>query len=115
MKNTQRHDPATIRYPPKRGPAAVATPPTPDQAPMARERSCRRKDAWRMARLAGARRAPPTPWSTRAAISTPAFGANPQQTEATSNQTTPMKNMRLRPRRSPSEPPRRRKAARVSE
>ena len=36
MKNTHRHDPAMIRYPPSRGPAAVATPPSPDQAPMAR-------------------------------------------------------------------------------
>ena len=58
--------------------------------------------------------APPTPWSTRAPMSSPALGARPQRAEATANQTTPIEKIRLRPKRSPSEPPRSRKAARVS-
>ncbi len=39
----------------------------------------------------------------------------PQTAEATANQTIPMEKIRLRPKRSPSEPPRRRNAASVSE
>ncbi len=38
---------------------------------MARARSSGRNDACRMARLAGANSAPPTPWTTRAAMSNP--------------------------------------------
>ena len=45
----------------------------------------------------------------------PEVGARPQQAEATANQAMPMEKMRLRPKRSPSEPPRSRNAARVSE
>ena len=54
------------------------------------------------------------PWTIRAAMSTPALGATPQHTEARANQTTPVENMRLRPRRSPSEPPSSKKAASVN-
>ena len=82
---------------------------------MARERSSARKEASMMARLAGVSSAPPTPWKTRAAISAEAEGANPQAIEASMNQTTPIRKIRRRPNRSPNEPPRRRKAARVSE
>ena len=114
MKNTQRHEPIEIRYPPTSGPAAVARPPRPDQAPMARGRSSARNEAWRMARLAGASSAAPTPWSTRAATSHPAEGAKPHRADATANQATPMENTRARPNRSPNEPASSRKAARVS-
>ena len=79
------------------GPAAAATPLSPDQAPMARARSSGRNEACRMARLAGVRRAPPMPWTTRATISSVAFGATPQQADATANQTTPTEKIRLRP------------------
>ena len=64
---------------------------------MARARSSGRNDACRMARLAGASRAPPTPWSTRAAMSSAEVGAMPQRADATANQTTPMEKIRLRP------------------
>ncbi len=53
MRKIHRHDAAAIRYPPRNGPMAVATPPRPVQAPMARPRSSGRNDAWRMARLPG--------------------------------------------------------------
>ena len=64
---------------------------------MARARSSGRNDACRMARLPGVSSAPPMPWTTRAAMSSPAFGAMPQMAEATANQTIPMEKMRLRP------------------
>ncbi len=50
-----------------------------------------------MARLAGDSSAPPTPWTTRAPMSSPALGARPQQADATANQTTPTEKIRLRP------------------
>ena len=54
---------------------AVATPPRPDQAPMARARSSLANEAWRMASDPGVSRAPPTPCRARPAIRTPASGA----------------------------------------
>lgn len=53
------------------------------------------------------------PWSTRAAIRVAPLGANPHPAEARANQITPIEKMRRRPSRSPSDPPSRRKAARV--
>ena len=53
MKKTSRQDTALISQPPRNGPIAVATPPSPDQAPMALERSSGANDAWRIARLPG--------------------------------------------------------------
>ena len=50
-----------------------------------------------MARLPGAKSAPPMPWTMRAAMSTPAVGARPQRADATANQATPMEKTRLRP------------------
>ena len=98
-----------------RGPAAVATPPRPDHAPIARGRSAGRNDAWMMARLPGVSRAPPIPWTTRATMRNPALGAMPQSAEATANHAMPSENMRRRPKRSPSDPPSNKKAASVSE
>ena len=82
---------------------------------MARERSSARNEAWMMARLPGVNNAPPMPWMMRATIRSSPLGARPHSAEATANQTTPMENTRLRPKRSPSEPPSNRKAASVSE
>ena len=47
MRNTARHDTASISQPPRNGPTAVATPASPDHAPIARPRSSgveRRRD-----------------------------------------------------------------------
>ena len=76
---------------------APATPPRPDQAPMARARSSGRNDACRMARLAGVRSAPPMPWTTRAPMSHVDPGARPQQAEAAANHTMPTEKTRRRP------------------
>ena len=56
-----RHVTASTSQPPRKGPTAVATPPSPDQAPMAAPLSSRRKLASMMARLPGVSRAAPIP------------------------------------------------------
>ncbi len=61
MKKTSRQDTALISQPPRNGPIAVATPPSPDQAPMAFERSSGANDACRIARLPGVSSAAPDP------------------------------------------------------
>ncbi len=76
-----RHDTALMRKPPTKGPMAVATPPRPDQAPMARARSSGANEAWRMARDPGVSRAPPTPCRARPAMRTPASGATAQTSD----------------------------------
>ena len=97
MKNTRRHDTALISHPPRNGPIAVATPPSPDHAPMAAERSSSANEACRMARLPGVSSAPPTPCRARAAISTAASGASPHSSDATANHTMPIWNTFRRP------------------
>lgn len=109
-RKTSRQLAACTSQPPRNGPSAPATPPSPDQAPMARERSSGRKEASRMASEPGVSSAPPTPCSALAATRAPMPGASPQRSEATANQPTPKRNTRLRPSRSPSEPPSRRNA-----
>lgn len=96
------------------GPTAAATPPSPDQAPTARARSSGWKTAWISASEPGVSSAPPTPWSARAAISTPASGARPHSSEAAANHTTPITKTRRRPKRSPRAPPSRISDERVS-
>ena len=93
---------------------AVATPPSPDHAPMARPRSRGSNDACRMARLPGVSIAAATPWTTRAAISVPTVGAMAQPSEASVNPPAPSMNTRRRPKRSPSAPPSRISPASVS-
>src|SRR6202167_6288784 len=106
MKNTSRHETALISQPPTNGPIAVATPPRPDQAPMALPRSSFLNDASRIARLPGVSSAPPTPCSARAAISSATLGARPAASDARANQTVPMANTLRRPLLSPRVPPR---------
>ena len=105
MKKISRQDTAPISQPPRNGPIAVATPPSPDQAPMAFERSSGANDAWRIDRLPGVSSAAPAPCSARAAIRNPAFGARPQASDASANQTVPIMKTFRRPCTSPSAPP----------
>ena len=67
-RNAHRQPGPSTRKPPTNGPMAPAMPPSPDHRPTAGARSCSRKLAWMIARLPGVSSAPPTPWSTRAAI-----------------------------------------------
>ncbi len=104
MRNTQRHEATSTSHPPSSGPIAVATPPRPDQAPMARARSSVANDACRIARLPGVSSAAPTPCTARAAMRVSTFGAIPHSSEASANQATPTTKTRRRPNRSPSVP-----------
>ena len=88
---------ASISQPPTSGPTAAATPPSADQAPIARPRSSGWKLASMIARLPGVSRAPPMPWITRAAIRTSMFGATAQRADAPTNQITPRLKIRRRP------------------
>ena len=97
MKKIRRHDTALISHPPINGPTAVARPPSPDQAPMALDRSSLTKEACRMARLPGVSSAAPMPWMARARISVAALGASAHSSDATANQTVPITNTRRRP------------------
>src|SRR5215469_2639588 len=99
-----RQDTAWTSHPPRNGPIAVATPDRPDQAPIALPRSAGANDASMMARLPGVISAAPIPCTARAAISTGESGATPQISDATANQITPTRYIRLRPYRSPRVP-----------
>ncbi len=78
IRKIARQEIAAISQPPSSGPNAVATPPSPDQAPIARARSAGRKLAWMIARLPGVSSAPPIPWTSRAKISNSTVGAAAQ-------------------------------------
>src|SRR5580700_746598 len=113
IRKINRHETAVMRNPPTKGPRAVATPPSPDHAPMTRPRSSGANDASRMARLPGVSKAPPTPCSIRAAMSSPMLGAIAQISDATANHATPMTKIFRRPKRSQSAPARRMSPATV--
>src|SRR5712692_11798144 len=85
MKKIHRQLMAVVRYPPTTGPIAVITPPRPDQAPIAAERSSGWKVVSMIARLPGVSRAAPIPWSALATISAGALGAMPQTRDAPAN------------------------------
>ena len=53
----------------------------------------------------GIMNAAPTPWTAREATSQPSEGAKPIVAEASANTTTPNRNIRRRPKMSPSRPP----------
>jgi hypothetical protein len=105
MRNTHRHPGPSMSQPPTNGPAAEATPASPDQAPTARARSSGANDAWMSAKDPGVSSAPPMPCRMRAATSQPIVGASAHSSEAAANHTTPIRNTRRRPYRSPSAPP----------
>src|SRR2546430_5049572 len=98
-KNPNRHDTESTSHPPRNGPSAVATPASPDHAPMARPRSSGRNVDEMMARLLGTRNAAATPCKQRAPTSAPVDGAAPHSTDATPKPTRPMMNTRRRPNR----------------
>ncbi len=76
---------------------AVAIPPSPDHAPMARPRSSTSNDAETIARLLGTRSAAATPCAHRAMISMPVSGAIAQSSDVAANATSPITKMRRRP------------------
>ena len=108
------HEMPSTTAPPTSGPIATASPAIPDHAPSASPRFSRATAALRMVRVSGVTIAAPSPCTERAAMSQSADGANAAAADAAVNMPTPMMNMRLRPKRSPSAAPVRTKTANVS-
>ncbi len=115
IKNTARQETCSINQPPSTGPIAVVMAENPDHVPIARPRCSESNDAPMIARLPGTSSAPPMPCTARATISWLMLVARPQPAEASAKIPTPMQKTRLRPRRSPSEPPNSNNAARKRE
>ncbi len=105
MRKTARHEIVCTSQPPRAGPIVVAIAVPADQVPTARPRSSSGKAAPSIARLAGTRSAPPTPWIARDAMSAAAFGATPQASDAAAKTRAPSTKTRRRPNRSASAPP----------
>ena len=97
MRKISRHDHAWTSQPPMKGPTALATPASADQAPTAWPRSSGWNDAEMIARLPGTRSAPPAPCRARAKVSQVAVGARAHRTDATVKATRPITNIRRRP------------------
>ena len=93
---------------------ATASPAIPDQAPSATPRRSRETAALKIVKVSGVTIAAPNPWIDRAAMSQSAEGASAAAAEAAVKIPTPIMNMRLRPKRSPSAAPVSRKTANVS-
>ena len=100
--------------PPTTGPSARARAETPAQVPIARPRSCGGNVFEMIERVPGIMNAAPTPWTARLATSQPWVGARPIVALETANTTTPNRNMRRRPKMSPSRPPVTSSTAKVS-
>ena len=90
ITKTQRQEKSTSR-PPMRGPTAAAIPVRPDHCPTPRPRSSLRRVALMMARLPGVSNAPPIPWRKRAPMRSSTVGAMAESSDATANQTTPVR------------------------
>jgi hypothetical protein len=104
MRKISRQSDASINRAPTEGPNAAPNAPIAPQTPIATPRFARGNWGSTMAREAGVNSAPPTACTTRAAINAPALGASPHSADPTRNPTTPVMNMRRRPRRSASRP-----------
>ena len=100
--------------PPTSGPIATARPEMPDQRPSTSPRRPAGKASESSVSVSGSTDAAAAPWMARAAISAPVVGASAAAAEATVNAETPMTNMRLRPKRSPSAAPVSSSTAKVS-
>src|SRR5438874_9518165 len=114
MKNAARHEKWSIKKPPRTGPSAAINADAPDQVPIALPRRCSSNAALMMARLPGTSNAAPTPCTARATISCRTPTANPHHADAAAKMTTPTRNTRRRPNRSPAAPPTNKRAARKS-
>ncbi len=97
MKKIQCHDTCWVISPPTSGPIASASAETPAQMPIAVPRCRGGKVAETIDSVAGFMIAAPTPWSSRAAMSTSPFGASPHASEATVKTEMPTTNISRRP------------------
>ncbi len=94
-----------MRKPPSSGPSASASAETPAHVPIARPRSAGGKVFVMIESVAGIISAAPTPWVIRLITSAVVEGARPAVAEEIAKRTTPSRNIRRRPRMSPSRPP----------
>ena len=86
----------------------------PDQIPSARPRFSAGNASLSSVSVSGATIAPPRPWIARAAISASVEGASAANADATVKTPIPMRNIRRRPKRSPSAAPVSRNTANAS-
>ncbi len=104
-QNTERQPRAETSAPPVTGPAAMLSPNTEAQTPIARARSRGSGIAFTtIASATGLSIDAPTPWRARAATSAPAEGASAHTSEARPKTTSPHWKTRRRPNRSASAP-----------
>ena len=87
------------------GPMPSARPEIPAHRPSARPRSRPWKASVRIDSEPGIRNAAPAPWAARQKMSSPIDCDSPAPIDASVNATSPARNMRLRPKTSPSRPP----------
>ena len=104
-KKIARQETSSVSQPPISGPSASAIADTPAQVPIALPRSSGGNALAMIDSVPGIMNAAPTPWTAREATSQPSVGAKPIVAEATAKTTTPNRNIRRRPKMSPSRPP----------
>jgi hypothetical protein len=109
-KSTERQPGPSESTPPKKTPAAAASPETEPQTPSALLRSVpSAKVVVRIESAAGAIIAAPTPCIRRALISNPALVARPPVSDDRAKRNKPATRIRRRPSRSAARPPRSKK------
>jgi hypothetical protein len=96
---------ASTSTPPRIWPSAAATPPLAPNRPIARARLSPVRVAAMVAITCGIISAAAAPCATRAASSSPMFGASAHSSEVSVNRAIPAMNSRRRPNASPSRPP----------
>ncbi len=104
-RKISRQDHTCISQPPATGPSAAKTLVHADQVPIARPRRSGSKDAERMESPCGINNAAPIPCTARAVINWAIEVEAAQAAEASAKSTTPHRNVRRRPYRSPMAPP----------
>ena len=104
-KKIARQETYSVSAPPTAGPSASASADTPAHVPIARPRSCGGNVFEMIERVPGIMNAPPMPWIARPATSQCWLGARPIRALDRAKTATPNRNMRRRPKMSPSRPP----------
>jgi hypothetical protein len=99
------HERPWTTAPPTSGPTATPRPEMPPHRPSASPRRSAGTASLRIVSVSGVTMAPPTPWSARAPISHSIDGDMAAAAEPRVKMPSPTRNVRLRPRRSPSAAP----------
>ena len=110
----QRHEAASMSWPPASGPMTVAIADHAVHEPTARPRCAGGNAATMTASALGVSSAPKMPCATRPATSTSMLGASAQMSDVAPKPSTPRLKIRRSPKTSPSEPPTRMSAASAS-